>query len=613
MPESAERQRILESIRSAKGVEHAIDAADLIVSTEDDWWKGSSETVITTPIGVRGATDWAEISFGVYQGMVCAHGAIAAMTGSGKSSLLHVIILGLATRYSPDELRMYLIDGKSGSELSVYEKLPHAEVIALESPAEMSRSVLDELVREMKRRNAVFIEHQVQDIGAYRRKMGPMPRLLLLIDEYQKLFEDDREGIASENLRRLATQGRSVGIHMLLGSHRFGAPGMLNHKDIFGNVHLKIGMKMESSDIAALTEFGALGKQLLRGCDMPGKFAMNLTGKDEETISGKAALLKPEVRDQIIDHLVQRGNGHRPVLFRGDADHQLSQNPTFQAVKSRRPHISERESIARMEENHRGWGQSDWVAADHPIGFWVGRRPNIHGHAMIVMRRTVEQNLAIFADKAATRAGLLSALLRSIGVLYFPDEVVLRITHPGADQSCPTVDAVAIDDLAAMGFDAAVLRAPNEAGEVLDQWISELERRVQNPQETRTAPTWLWVMVDPDRSTPVRRSGDPLGRGANPRTELLRRLLEQGPSNGLHVVVCSAALRLLGTVLDERRDLGRFTHRIGLQMSEDDSFALFRNRQASQLQNARMTQKGDAIYFNNETGRSIKFRPYVLE
>jgi DNA segregation ATPase FtsK/SpoIIIE, S-DNA-T family len=613
MPQPAERQRILESIRSAKGVEHAIDAADFIVPSESEWWRGSSETVLTTPIGVRGASDWAEISFGVQHGMVCAHGAIAAMTGSGKSSLLHVIVLGLATRYSPDELRMYLIDGKSGSELSVYERLPHAEVVALESPAEMSRSVLDELVREMTRRNAMFIEQQVQDIGAYRRKVGLMPRLLLIIDEYQKLFEDDREGVASEHLRRLATQGRSAGIHMLLGSHRFGAPGMVNHKDIFGNVHIKIGMKMESSDIVALTEFGSFGKQLLRGCDMPGKFAMNVTGKDEDTISGKAALLKPEVRDSIIGQLVQRGNGRCPVLFRGDAEHRLSDNLAFQAVKAHRPHVSERESTARLEETHQGWGQTDWVAADIPIGFWVGRRPNIHGHAMLAMRRTVEQNVAIFADKAAARAGMLSGLLRSIGAIYTPEEVVLRVTHPGADKNCPTVQAVDTNNFAAMGFDAALLRDPNQAAEVLDQWIAELERRKQNPQETRTAPTWIWVLVDPDRSTPLRRSGDPLGRGANPRTEQLRQILEQGPANGLHVVICCSALRLLGTVLDERRDLGRFTHRIGLQMSEDDSFALFRNRKASQLQNARMTDKADAIYFNNETSRSIKFRPYVLE
>lgn len=613
MPSTDERQRLLESIRSAKGVEHAIDARALVVPSAENWWQGVSRTAIATPIGVRGATDCVEIAFGVHNGVVCAHGAIAAMTGSGKSSLIHVMVLGLATRYGPDELRMYLIDGKKGAELSVYEGLPHAEVIALESPAEMSRSVLEELVREMTRRNALFVTHQVQDIGAFRDKVGPLPRLLLLIDEYQTLFEDDRQGEASENLRKLATQGRSAGIHMLLGSHRFGAPGMLHHKDIFGNVHLKIGMKMETSDIAALTEFGPLGKQLLRGCDMPGKFAVNVTGRDEETISGKAALLQVDVREQVIQELVARGDGRRPVVFQGDADHYLSANPAYLAAVDVRSDRKQREARAREHESHGGWGQRDWVEADNPIAFWLGRRPNIHGHAMVVLRRTVEQNLAVIADNGVARAGMISALLRSLGRLYSPDEVVVRMVHAGPDDHCPTVAAADVGHLIEAGFDARSVREPQHAVNVIEELLVELDRRLANPQAIRTAPAWVWVVVDPDRAVPLRRSGDPLGRGANPRSEQIRKLLEQGPPNGMHFVTFAAAFRLLCTVIEERRDLVRFCHRVGSQMSEDDSFALFRSRQASQLQQRRGSGPTDANYFNHENSRNVKFRPYMME
>jgi S-DNA-T family DNA segregation ATPase FtsK/SpoIIIE len=156
-------------------------------------------------------------------------------------------------------------------------------------------------------------------------------------------------------------------------------------------------------------------------------------------------------------------------------------------------------------------------------------------------------------------------------------------------------------------------RDPDSTSGLLDEFLAELDQRTSNPQLARTAPAWVWILIEPDRAVPLRRTGDALGRGANPRTERIRKLLESGPASGLHLVVFTNALRLVSTVFDERRDLGRFGHRVALQMSEDDSFALFRSRLASQLQQSRYASESDAIYHNSETGRSVKFRPYLLE
>ena len=67
-----------------------------------------------------------------------------------------------------------------------------------------------------------------------------MPRILLIIDEYQELFFNDKEDTASRQLLILAQQGRSAGIHMLLASQRFGAEGMRNQTGILGNIHLRM-------------------------------------------------------------------------------------------------------------------------------------------------------------------------------------------------------------------------------------------------------------------------------------------------------------------------------------------------------------------------------------
>jgi S-DNA-T family DNA segregation ATPase FtsK/SpoIIIE len=93
---------------------------------------------------------------------------LAAMTTSGKSNLYHVLLCGLARRYSPEELNVYLIDGKDGVEFQPYRSLPHARVVALHSEPELSRSVLAELVAEMGRRNELFGKIKVVNVTDYR-------------------------------------------------------------------------------------------------------------------------------------------------------------------------------------------------------------------------------------------------------------------------------------------------------------------------------------------------------------------------------------------------------------------------------------------------------------
>src|SRR5690606_36982073 len=100
--------------------------------------------------------------------------------------------------------------------------LPHAEVIAIESEREFGLSVLERLDEELRRRGEKFREAGVQSLGDYRadHPADPMPRVLLVVDEFQELFvEDDK--LAQEAgllLDRLVRQGRAFGMHVLLGS-----------------------------------------------------------------------------------------------------------------------------------------------------------------------------------------------------------------------------------------------------------------------------------------------------------------------------------------------------------------------------------------------------------
>ncbi len=195
-------------------------------------WSASADEQLEVPIGRAGATKLQTLTLG--RGTQ-QHALIAGRTGSGKSTLLHAIITNLSLWFSPDEVEYYLVDFKKGVEFKTYatHRVPHARVVAVESEREFGLSVLRRLDSELSRRGQLFREAGVQDLASYRRHaLGagigrspmPMPRTLLIVDEFQEFFvEDDK--LAQESallLDRLVRQGRAFGIHVILGSQTIG-------------------------------------------------------------------------------------------------------------------------------------------------------------------------------------------------------------------------------------------------------------------------------------------------------------------------------------------------------------------------------------------------------
>ena len=156
------------------------------------------------------------------------HVLVAGKTGSGKSSLLHTLITNVALNYSPDEVEFFLVDFKKGVEFKAYatNALPHARIIGIESDREFGISVLERLDGILRERGELFRRHGVQNIDGFRRlePSALLPRILLVIDEFQEFFvEDDAlSQSASLLLDRLVRQGRAFGVHVLLGSQTLG-------------------------------------------------------------------------------------------------------------------------------------------------------------------------------------------------------------------------------------------------------------------------------------------------------------------------------------------------------------------------------------------------------
>src|SRR5207248_3208899 len=225
LPEQAIQfiQTVGQSSRDSSRVEVPLSQ---ITPAPEEIWTEETTSEPRVPIGRTGATklQYLAVGKGTRQ-----HGLIAGKTGSGKSTLFHVIVTNLSLWCSPEQVEFYLVDFKKGVEFKCYgaRRLPHARVVAIESDRQFGLSVLERVDAELRRRGDLFRKLGVQDLPGYKRAGGTekLPRSLLLIDEFQEFFtEEDRisQG-AAVLLDRIVRQGRAFGIQVLLGTQTLGS------------------------------------------------------------------------------------------------------------------------------------------------------------------------------------------------------------------------------------------------------------------------------------------------------------------------------------------------------------------------------------------------------
>jgi S-DNA-T family DNA segregation ATPase FtsK/SpoIIIE len=626
-PDGGELSKILALLSAAEPPESMIRWSDLNDCDSSHWWSESAEKSVEAPVGVSGMDRQLRIWFGANsEGQACTHGMVAGTNGSGKSVLYHVLICSLATRYSPQELDFYLVDLKEGTEFQFYRGLPHARVLALNSDPDFSRSVLRELCGEFMRRSNLFTSYGVTNLAEYRAAGspgGPMPRSLLLIDEYHRLFENDPRGEASELLSQLAKQGRSAGLHFLLGSQRFSAAGMLHQADIFANVHLRVALKMMLEDVQTLTEFGRAGRGLIGQCDRSGKAVINdQGGSDSANQFGKVVFLdhkKGEVQE-LVTRIAEKAEREIPleqriatIVFDGKAQPNLCENPQLRRIlrQEKRPTASEWKNLVAVPIHEKGLGVLDWYAGERPLALWLGQKQDMHGQAAVILRRRLGEHILLMGDNQMAICGMMAAMLVSACVFEAPGAIrfqVLDRTLPGtqwADMLHRTIEAVP----AALGYDIDRTADPAVVPGWLDEWSAELERRLNLPEaELANQATWIMLLAGGDRIPSLARAANSYGSLIDsPATTLFKSLLGQGPVLGLHVVMAFPSAVALRQVCEP----GLFRHRIGTQMSEADSFVVFSRDLAAKLQPK--DRPVFALCHDTTIGHHIKFKPYMVD
>ncbi|MCB9871503.1 MAG: hypothetical protein H6837_16725 [Planctomycetes bacterium] len=589
--------------------------------SRDAWWTANATNGVRATIG-RGDQD-IEVFFGVDDaGVPCVHGMMAGMPGSGKSNLYHIILLELATRYAPDELQLYLIDGKKGTEFQFYKDLPHAGVVSLRTSPEMVCGLLDELIREMGRRNGLFLDRGVSSYQAFRESGESLPRIVLLWDEYQEVFEDEKlQQPASEMVKRLAQQGRSAGIHMLLGSQSFGASGMLYQAEIFNNTHMRVAMKLAAATAQTLTEFGPQGRRAIQAFgDAPGHVLVNdRAGADEGNRTGRVFLLDDGQPARRVAELAEKegewgGAVSQKVVLDGSGQPPLSTNWALTEVSRQQRCLGggELEELARRPASMGGLGCASWSASQRPIGLCLGQEYAVWKHAMLVFRRRIGQHAIVVGADASARQGMVAAMMVSAAILHAPTELSIVVV----DQMTPGSDGGQILEQTlellrcARGTGVTRVCDPDAAAETIVSLHAENREREATSTQDVERPTTLLVLVEGERVPMLRRTGGRPSGSPHPAANALESLMGAGAEAGTHLLVVSSGLRSVGQIVDVRRELAYFNHRVALQMSEDDSYAFVGSRAASQLQRGG-ARPVSALYVDAEAGgKGVKLRPY---
>jgi DNA segregation ATPase FtsK/SpoIIIE, S-DNA-T family len=591
-----------------------------IIPEEDKWWSADSRSGIDVPLGRAGAMKFQNLDLG--RG-TSQHVLISGKTGSGKSTLLHVLITNLALRYSPDQVELYLVDFKKGVEFKAYARggLPHARVIAIESEREFGLSVLQRLDAEMRERGDLFRKQGVQDIRGFRMEQPAvrMPRILLIIDEFQELFtEDDR--LAQESallLDRLVRQGRAFGIHVLLGSQTLGGAYSLARSTI-GQMAVRIALQCSESDAhLILSEDNTAARLLTR----PGEAIYNdANGLYEGNHPFQVVWLPDGDRDKYLEQIgklaAQKGCNTVPaIVFEGNSPADPNENLALKELLSGK---GDRTNLCEAP-----FGPSGQIG---PVPFstpraWLGAAVAIKDPTSVAFLSQNGANLLLVGHREQSALGIMANCMislaahnnKGVGSLYFqregsdtkktPDPFYLLDGLRGDSQEAGFWDRV----MPAMPPGVKIAQ-PRDTAEILAEITAELNLRQEHSQES--GPPIYLFLYNLSRFRDLRRDED-FGfssygndKPANPAKQF-QNILREGPSLGIHTIVWCDTYNNVTRFLD-RQGLRDFEMRVLFQMNSTDSSNLMDTPDASRL------GTHTAIYYDEGQGRMEKFRPYGL-
>jgi hypothetical protein len=506
------------------------------------------------------------------------------------------MITNLSTYYGPDEISFYLIDFKKGVEFKAYAALalPHARVIAIESEREFGMSVLERLDLELKRRGDLFRQHNVQDLKGFRdaNPTAVMPRVLLIIDEFQEFFvKDDKiSQDAALYLDRLVRQGRAFGIHVLLGSQTLAGAYTLARSTL-GQMAVRIALQCSEADAHLILSDDNTAARLL---SRPGEAIYNdANGLFEGNHPFQVVWLPDYEREHFVQRVANLAESRQmrlepAIVFEGNVHADAAENRTLRACL----------------ESPQSKGNRLMPRA------WLGSAVAIKEPPAILFRRQSGSNVLLVGQQEQLALGILANCLISLGA---------ELLEP-ADSASPAPKFYVLDgqrlESGSAGFWKRLARqlpldlnvvAPEAAAPIICELGPEVERRLE-ARDDSAAPIFL-VIYNLARFRDLRKSEEysfSFEENAEQTTATDKHfltILREGPNFGVHSLIWCDTFSNLGRWID-RAGMNDFALRVLFQMSATDSANLMESPEASRLGVHRV------ILYNEEQGEYEKLRPY---
>ena len=183
------------------------------------------DKAMVIPVGSSDTGDLVDFTLDTVSHIHCF---IIGQSGTGKSVFLHDVIIGAMAKYSPEELELYLMDFKIGGvEFNRYKNEKHVKALLVDnSDIQITLEILRDISNKMRERGKLLRASGVSNIVEYNQ-VNPdkkMPRIVFIADECHVMFPTMNSKEAklyreiSEILSKIAKEGRSQGVHLVLAT-----------------------------------------------------------------------------------------------------------------------------------------------------------------------------------------------------------------------------------------------------------------------------------------------------------------------------------------------------------------------------------------------------------
>lgn len=553
------------------------------------WWESDCSDSAYVPFGLD--YENAIVDLAITQKNAQNTAVVIGTSGFGKSVFLHDIILSAAMKYSPDQLQMYLIDF-SGTEFKVYVPdafsadednqyhLPHALVVAPEVEREFGLSILKRIDEEATNRQMM----EVNSFPDYNRNHPekPLPRILVIIDEYQKFFDTQTDRYedaicveARKCITRIIKEYRKFGINLILATQE-----LINSATLpYGLIGNRIVFNSKPLDFQNLIGDSSMPKLDAGVCvynNDSGRSEGNRIVHSFFVSKGERA---PIVKD-IYTHAVNTANLGilHPTVF-----------------KARE--LPDRKNLDRYDPDHRNPTSSPGLI--HP---YIGESIEISKYYLhFPLTKDASNNILIaggdnihHVPEAVARGFIASTTTQfSPGEAQYYVFNFLDSEHPTSKRLHQLFDDY--EDFAVKIVESDYEDSLSEIKEIKDRRKKDLT-------------PWIFLLIlGYDRTQVFAKEN----YQENKALAELIDIIDNGPAKGITTIVQTRTLALVKEHLGVQKLKDCFNHKIVFQMSESDSQTTINSIDASLF--SKIDERVSAyrgLYHNNQSGQLTKFRPF---